>query len=385
MSREERKPRGESATARRRGVVFINGAGGFVGRHAVEEAIASGYRVVASDLPGADLSHAAALGAELRPGDLRDTGFVLEALKGCDYAINVAGIFDLSPPYEVLFAANVIAVQNMCRSALANGLKRLVHLATVGVYGRPHATPLREDYPLHPRNNYERTKALGEVALFNSHRREGLPACSLRPGAVYGPHSRYGVAGIWGLVLVFASTWLRRIPLPSRDIYFHIVQVRDLARASVFLLKAQGVEGKAFNCGEDHPITLERMLDVFLEPYGVKLHSFRWNRALGALFEAAARLPVGVSRPLNSLVVRRWDRLALEQGLQPGFVPRFDPASLDYFSNSTLMDTSRLRELGFTYLYPDPVEGLRETWRWYAEQGWFPRTLQLDGTGRVSG
>ncbi len=377
MTAQEKEKRPKSG-----GVVFVNGAGGFVGRYVVEEALASGYEVVASDLPSADLSGAAAAGAETRQGDLRNPGFVLSALEGCDYAVNVAGIFDLSPPYETLYAANVTAVQNMCRAARANGLKRMVHLATVGVYGRPHSIPLREDHPLRPRNNYERTKALGEVALFNFHLREGLSVCSLRPAAVYGPHSRYGVAGIWGLVLVLASTWLRRIPFPTRDIYFHTVHVRDLARASVFLLEARGVEGKAYNCGEDHPITLEKMIEVFLEPYGVNLKSFHWNRILGVFFEAAARLPVGVSRPINSLVIRRWDRFAIEQGLQPGFAPRFDPASLDYFSNSTLMDTSRLRDLGFTYLYPDPVEGLRETWRWYAEHGWFPRHLQLGSKGK---
>jgi UDP-glucose 4-epimerase len=355
--------------------VFVNGAGGFVGRYVVEEALSSGYAVVASDLPGKDLAYAAEAGAEVKPGNLLDASFTLAALEGCDLAINVAGIFDLSPPYETLYAANVTAVQNMCRSALANRIERMVHIATVGVYGRPHATPLREEYPLHPRNKYERTKALGEVALFNFHRREGLPVCSLRPGAVYGPWSRYGVAGILGLVLVFSSTWMRRIPLPTRDIYFHIVHARDLARASVFLLEAEGVEGKAFNCGEDHPATLETLFQAFLEPYGIRLGSFRWNRALGTLFEAVARLPVWASRPVNSLVIRRWDRFAIEQGLQPGFTPRFDPASLDYFSNNTLMDTSRLREAGFSYLYPDPVEGLRETLQWYIDQGWLPRHL----------
>ncbi len=355
--------------------VFVNGAGGFVGRYVVEEALSSGYNVVASDLPGKDLSYALEAGAEVRPGNLIDSSFTRTALEDCDFAINVAGIFDLSPPYETLYAANVTAVQNMCRSALTNQVKRMVHIATVGVYGRPHATPLKEDYPLHPRNNYERTKALGEVALFNLHRKEGLPACSLRPAAVYGPYSRYGVAGILGLVLVFASTWMRRIPLPTRDIYFHIVHARDLARAAVFLLDAEGVDGKAFNCGEEHPATLQELFDVFLEPYGIKLPSFKWGRALGVLFEAAARLPVWASAPVNSMVVKRWDRFAIEQGLQPGFTPRFDPASLDYFSNNTVMDISRLVEAGFSYLYPDPAEGLRETIQWYIEQGWLPGHL----------
>ena len=70
---------------------------------------------------------------------------------------------------------------------------------------------------------------------------------------------------------------LKFIPLPLRDIYFHIVHVQDLARASIFLLDAEGVAGKAFNCGEDHPKTLEQQTNAFLKLYNVHLPAFKWR------------------------------------------------------------------------------------------------------------
>lgn len=50
--------------------VLVTGAGGFIGRHIVEEACELGHPVRATDLPASDLSSSAALGAEVMPGDL---------------------------------------------------------------------------------------------------------------------------------------------------------------------------------------------------------------------------------------------------------------------------------------------------------------------------
>jgi nucleoside-diphosphate-sugar epimerase len=356
--------------------VFINGAGGFVGRFVVEEAVAAGYEVVANDLPGKDLAYAEALGAEVRLGDLTSYSFVEEAIKGCDYIINVAGLFVMNLPYETLYSANVLVSQNMSRAAVARGgVKRFVHIASMAVYGRPDATPLKEDYPLHPRNNYEKTKGMGEAAVLDAYRKQGLPVCTLRPGAVYGPWSRYGVAGVMSIMLVLASTPLRFIPMPIRDIYFHIVHVQDLARASVFLLDAEGVEGKVFNCGEDNPKTLEQQTNAFLKLYDRRIPAFKWHPLLGRVFRAMALLPDWVYSPIKLAIAWKWSSYAKKQDLTPGFVPRLDASSLDYFTDQSIMDMSRLRDAGFVFNYPDSEKGLPETVQWYIDNRWLPRHI----------
>lgn len=356
--------------------VFVNGAGGFVGRYVVEEAVAAGYSVVANDLPGKDMTHAEALGAEVRMGDLTNYSFVEEAIRDCDYIVNVAGLFVMNLPYDTLYSANVLVSQNMSRAAVARGgIKRFVHIASMAVYGRPDATPLKEDYPLHPRNNYEKTKGMGEAAIFDAHRQQGLPVCTLRPGAVYGPWSRYGVAGVMSTMLVLASTPLKFIPLPLRDIYFHIVHVQDLARASIFLLDAEGVAGKAFNCGEDHPKTLEQQTNAFLKLYNVHLPAFKWRPLMGKAFRAMALLPDWVYTPVNMLIAFRWNSYAKKQNLTPGFVPRLDASSLDYFTDQSIMDMSRLHAAGFVFNHPDSEVDLPETVQWYIDNKWLPRHL----------
>ncbi len=332
--------------------------------------------MVANDLPGKDLGYAEALGAEVRLGDLTDYSFVEGAIKDCDHIINVAGLFVMRLPYETLYSANVQVSLNMSRAAVAHGgIKRFVHIASMAVYGRPDAIPLKEDYPKHPRNNYERTKEMGEDAVFDAHRKQGLPACSLRPGAVYGPWSRYGIATVMTSMLMLSRTPARYIPLPTRDLYFHIVHVQDLARAAVFLLDAEGVAGKAFNCGEDRPSTLEEQINAFLAPYGRRMPAFKWFPLLGKVFSIAARLPELPYSPVNWVLAWLWKSPVRKENLTPGFTPSIDSDGLDYFSNQHKMDMSRLRDAGFVFNHPDSREGLKETVKWYIDNKWLPSHL----------
>ncbi len=352
--------------------VFINGAGGFIGRHVVEEAAEAGYGIVASDLLGKDLSYAEELGAEIRYGDLCDLPFARGAIEGCNYVINVAGLFDLSLPYETLYRSNVRAPLNVCRAALAAGVEKLVHIASITVYGKPFAIPLKEEYPLAPRNSYEITKAIGETLVLRYWKKHGLPTCSLRPGAVYGPYSRYGMAFILGASIVLCSYNAEKIPLPGEGLYFHIVHAQDLARASLFLLDKQGVEGQAFNCGDDYPTTWRNLLELFFASYGKTHRFFKWSPSQGKFFGLLAHIPDSYLNKLNQIIGEKWDALAADQQLQPGFRPRIDASAFHYFSSQHLMDNSRLKELGFEYRHPDPIQGLKETIEWYKENKWIP-------------
>ena len=51
-------------------LVLIDGAGGYIGGHLVEEFTRSGYRVRATDISGADFSVAEKAGAEIIPADI---------------------------------------------------------------------------------------------------------------------------------------------------------------------------------------------------------------------------------------------------------------------------------------------------------------------------
>ncbi len=78
--------------------ILVTGAAGFIGRHVVEEFRQSGHAVRATDLPSCDLSQAAALEAEVVPGDLLKEEDVRRMLDGVTHVVHCAAAFDLGHP-----------------------------------------------------------------------------------------------------------------------------------------------------------------------------------------------------------------------------------------------------------------------------------------------
>ena len=181
----------------RRGRALVTGAAGFTGHHMVMCAAKAGFDVRATDLSsrhyGAMFD---ALGVEFVAADLTRRDGLHALLEGVDAVFHVAGIHDYSTPDELLFAVNVTAVDNVCRAARDAGVRRLVHLSSVGVYGYDwHGlTPVDEDAPklTPPLNSYNVSKWKGEQVV-HRHIDGGLSATVLRPAAIYGPRAEYGL------------------------------------------------------------------------------------------------------------------------------------------------------------------------------------------------
>lgn len=53
-------------------------------------------------------------------------------------------------PTRTHYAVNVTGTGNVCRAALAAGVKRIVHVSTTSVYQQGLGVPVPEDFPLLP-------------------------------------------------------------------------------------------------------------------------------------------------------------------------------------------------------------------------------------------
>ena len=76
-------------------LVLIDGAGGYIGGHLVEEFCRSGYRVRATDLPGTDFSISEKAGAEIVPADILKPAELKMVMQGVDWLVHPAAAFDL--------------------------------------------------------------------------------------------------------------------------------------------------------------------------------------------------------------------------------------------------------------------------------------------------
>lgn len=172
--------------------VLVTGANGFIGSNLCRRFIEHGDDVVALVRPSSDRRFLAGLsGLRVLMGDITDRASLEAAMENVDIVHHVAGYASDWGPWEAFRTGNVEGVRTVMEAALSAGVRRVVHVSSVSVYGFPGGTDLDEDTPFTPRpqDRYITTKAEGErLAMgFNGH---GIEVAVVRPGGVYGTHDR---------------------------------------------------------------------------------------------------------------------------------------------------------------------------------------------------
>jgi len=167
-------------------IVAVTGGTGFVGRRLVSRHLAAGdtVRVLsrrprsASGLPDAVLSF---------QGDVRSGAKVLlPFVDGADVLYHCAAELH---DEATMSAVHVAGTQSLLEAAEGR-IGRLVHLSSVGVYGRAPGGRVTEDSPLNPAGVYEETKAASERLVREAFARGRVRASILRPSKIYGADMR---------------------------------------------------------------------------------------------------------------------------------------------------------------------------------------------------
>lgn len=354
-------------------LALVDGSAGFVGRHVVAALRASGFRVRATDRPGAALPEADEhVAADLERDDLAPL------FAGVTHAVHVAGLFDLAAPPDVLHRANVDAARRVAEAARAAGVARLVHVSSVTVHGRPRTAPIREDAPLRAERAYERSKLAGERAVREVCARGGPALAIVRPSGVYGPHGRYGIAAMAATIALSAARGgrgHRSLRGGARMTHAH---VEDVASACVLLADdartpRSAIDGRAFFVADDVPVEWGDLAARIERAYGLPERDvLRLGPLRARALQLLSRLGAARLARANAALARRWDELVRERALEPALLPRIDPDAYDYWRADHVYDTSALRALGWSPRWPDVREGLRATLDWYVARRWLP-------------
>jgi dihydroflavonol-4-reductase len=179
--------------------VFVTGGAGFIGLSVVRRLVARGDRVVAivRDLDRA--GELTDLGVELRQGDLSRTAAIVDAMRGSDAAVHIAGMYRIgigAGERPAMHDANVGATHRVLDATATAGLERLVYVSTVNVLGNTRGRILderhRRDLADGFLSYYDETKYLAHRAV-RERMDAGLPAVIAMPGATYGPRDHSGI------------------------------------------------------------------------------------------------------------------------------------------------------------------------------------------------
>ena len=351
--------------------VAITGAGGFLGTAMTRAFLADGYKVRAADLARADLSVHRELGAETSECDVTRSEHLEAVLDGVDIVVHAAGIFDFTAPDELLWAVNADSVRLVCEAAASQGVKRMVHISSSGVYGRC-GLGVAEDHPKVPVMSYERSKWDGEQIAWDRSASLGLPLTVLRPTLIYGGGSRYGLAPAIALFALRKARGLPTLPVATGGPVGHLVHVDDVAAAAVLLARSDKALGRAFNAADDTPVHAGDLIRALADATGVNARGMALPWFVARLYPLLRPMIRGFVVRENRRIAASWARLVEREELESALSPRLDLDFFDYMLANHSYDTSALKGLGFECKYADPYKGIALTGDWYRAHRWLP-------------
>ena len=347
-------PRSLLVPGQERGRVVITGAAGFVGHHMVAHAAEAGFNVRATDVSsrhyGAMFD---ALGVEFVRSDLTKRDNLGQLLEGVDSVFHIAGIHDYSTPDKIIFAVNRDGVENLCDASTKAGVQRFIHFSAAGVHGY-NSNPgnqVKEDDPkqTEPLNNYFVSKWEGEKVVHKYIRDKGLRATIFRPGGLYGPRAEYGVFNMFQHV--YQNRHKKQIMMAGRgDKIERGSHIEDVCQAVLFAHDHDEMIGEAY------------------------FHSDASTLTTLELFQLISRELLGEEKVFFPTPVPVVQAMAGVSGVfakLTGTKTLLEKAALDYTIHDKCWDGSKLRDAGFEFKYLTMEQGIKDTLRWYKDNGWF--------------
>ena len=184
--------------------VLVTGATGFLGGALTTALIRERQEVRILARKTSILDKLTNLPIDIRFGCLEDKASLGSVLEGIEYVYHCAALSSDWGSWDDFYKSNVQGVKNLLEAAQeAGSVQRFIHISTSDVYGYPiHVVD--ESHPIKEIGlPYNRTKVLGEKAVWDFYKKMGLPITVIRPVTLYGPRSL-------SIVVEFAAVLLKK-------------------------------------------------------------------------------------------------------------------------------------------------------------------------------
>ena len=229
--------------------VLVTGAGGFIGGRVVEALVQQeGVEVRAALRRWSTAARIGRLPLDPIQCDIMEPDQLRAAVEGVDAIIHCA-VGDRR--------ATVVGTRNLLQAALDAGVRRVVHLSTIDVYGRAVGLVDETEPLLETGREYGDSKIEAE-AVCREFVEAGLEVVILRPTIVYGPFSE-----LWTVEFTERfrdGNWL--LPRETCQGRCNLVYVDDLVRSILLALDAEKASGEAFNVNGPDDVTWQEYFDA---------------------------------------------------------------------------------------------------------------------------
>ena len=281
--------------------VLVTGGGGFLGRYIVEQLLANGAAV--RIYSRGDYPELAALGVDVRQGDLRDADAVSSAVEGVESVFHVAALPGIWGAWREYHGINTTGTRNVLEACRKHGVSRLVYTSSPSVVfdGEPHVDADESlPYPAKYLCHYPHSKALAEQMVLATDGDHDLKTVSLRPHLIWGPRDNHLIPR---LIERARQGKLIRVGDGSNVVSVSYVENAAAAHLQAWKeLEGEGrCRGKAYFINEPEPVNLwnwvNEILDLVKLPPVKKKISANLAWTLGACCEGAYSLLRKQSEP----------------------------------------------------------------------------------------
>lgn len=303
--------------------VIITGASGFVGKNFVKMLDMHHYEISVITRKKEKLSNLFDASVKIVEADLMDVDSLKSAFEGQEVLVNLAAEVR---NHDLLEKTNVLGTKNCLEAIKDAGIKKVIHLSSVGVVGKPFSRTsiqIQEDVEPTPQNEYERTKNISEQLFVSEAKTSSFELVVLRPTNVFGEHHPFNA------LLNLMQTIENGKPLVyTSGAMVNYVYVSDVSASIVSALENKTKDG-IYNVG-----------------YAIGLNDF-YSAIMQAMNKKTRRFKV------PSILTSFADKLGVKK--------------LRSISNRLEYSDERLRE---NFTYPIGVEkGIENTVEYYKKQG----------------
>ena len=335
--------------------VLVTGASGFLGTALVNELCKGGVAVRAV-LREAKQSTLLPSMVEIVWSDIRDVRKIRETVSGCNAIVHLAAkvhAMDDSGAEQDYQAVNVEGTRNVLEAAVASGVRRVVFVSSVKVFGEETVGCIHETQTPNPQTAYGRTKWLAEQLVSDYAARQGLTTVSLRLPMVYGPTKKGNLHR-----MIQAIDEGRFPALPRILTVRSLLHIQNFVQAVVLCLRAPHFKQLAYIVTDAEPYCVTDLYDWLRAGLGkpvprwqVPIWMLKGGAWCGDLLEllGGRHIPLTSAR-LTKLIGSAWfsaEAITRELGYQATHsFSETVPELIAFYRNSTsnLSRTSSYRE-----------------------------------------
>jgi len=318
--------------------ILVTGATGFLGRHLVGRLIELGQcpKILVRDEQKVPLHWRGKVDIVL--GDLLDTTSLYGALKGIHCVFHLAAE---NRNRELFHRINVIGTRNLMDACLHNNIERLIHLSSIAVFGSLNKEVITEEDQCIPKDEYDRSKFLGEQCVQDFHRKTSIPTVILRPSFIIGEGRDAEDDRLYQWLSLIKRGFFRFFG--KDDYVLNFIYAGDVVEAMLISAKTEDACSKTYIISDACP--LREFVEWCAQVFGIELP----KRAV----PLALAYPIAMlSQCINVML--------------PWKVP-FSLGKLKFLTNKTIYSSKKIKEeLAF-----NPPFGLREGFlrmmEWYRE------------------